>query len=190
MDNNHKIINFLGKNIGKEYTMHNLSNLLKVPYATFHRVIKKMGSIIQIKEIGKSKVIRLNISNPIIKSRLTVASDEERKEFLENEIIIKKIANELNTQDIVILFGSYAKGTKTQKSDIDLLIINKDGRKSLSFSKYEVIYKKQINPLFITKREFKEMLKSDEENVGKQALNNHIILNGPEEFWGLVLDAF
>lgn len=190
MDNINKIINFLGKNMDKEYTMHNLSKLLVIPYATFHRVIKRIEDIIQIKEIGKSKIVKLNQNNPIIKSKLAVASDEEKKEFLENEPILKRITNELDTNDVVILFGSYAKGTKTQKSDIDLLIINKDGKKSLAFSKYELIYKKQINPIFITKREFKEMLRSDEENVGKQALNNHITLNNPEKFWGLVLDEF
>ena len=34
----------------------------------------------------------------------------------------------LNTNDVVILFGSYAKGKETEKSDIDLLIINQDGK--------------------------------------------------------------
>ena len=33
------------------------------------------------------------------------------------------------------------------------------------------------------------MLKDKDENVGKQALKGHIILNNPEEFWGLVLNG-
>ena len=66
------------------------------------------------------------------------------------------------------------------------MIINKDGKKSISFSKYEVIFKLKINPIFITKKEFKLMLKDKEENVGKQALYNHIILNNPEAFWECV----
>ena len=65
----------------------------------------------------------------------------------------------------------------------------KEGNKSISFSKHELLYQKKINPIFLTKKEFKNMLKDTEENVGKQALQNHIILTNPEEFWGDVLDA-
>jgi len=86
-----------------------------------------------------------------------------------------------------VLFGSYAKNTSTEQSDIDLLVINSSGKKTLSFSKYETLFKKRINPIFITFQEFKKMLKEKEENVGKQALKDHIILNNPEKFWECAL---
>ncbi|MBI2131023.1 nucleotidyltransferase domain-containing protein [Candidatus Woesearchaeota archaeon] len=189
MDNTSKIISFLGKNIGNAFTMHELSNLLRIPYATFHRTISRMDNTISIAEVGKSKTIKLNPKHPIARARLAVASDEEKIDYLEKEPILRKIAIELSTRDIVVLFGSYAKGTHTPKSDIDLLIINKDGKKSLSFSKYELLFKKKINPIFVTKREFENMLKEKDENVGKQALKSHIVLNNPESFWGCVLNA-
>ena len=84
-----------------------------------------------------------------------------------------------------MLFGSYAKGHPRDDSDIDLLVINKIGDRSINFSKYELLFKKKINPIFITKSEFVKMLKDSEENVGKQALKDHIILNNPESFWRL-----
>ncbi len=189
MDNMLKIVNFLGKKAGKIYTMHELSKLLKIPYASFYRTVKKMNELLITTTIGKSKTLRLNLGNPIIKAHLIVSSDEERKEFLRNQIIIKKISNELDTKDIVVLFGSYAKGTQHKSSDIDLLVVNKDGSKDLFFSKYELLYKKKINPIFITKTEFELMLKAKDENVGKQVLKEHIILNNPEEFWGCALHA-
>lgn len=188
MDNKLKIINYLGKNQGKKFTMHGLSNLVNIPYASFHRAIQGMGDVIEAESIGKSKVICLNADNPILKSLLTVSSDEERKEFLIKHLIIKKISSELRTESIVVLFGSYAKGKETEKSDIDILVIN-NGKKELSFSKYEVLFKKKINPIFITQDEFKDMLNDKEENIGKQALKSHIILNNPEGFWKLVLNG-
>jgi len=188
MDNKRKIINYLGKH-QKSFTMHELSKLLNIPYASFHRTIQQMKDLIITENIGKSKALKLNTPNPIVKAHLIISSDEEKKEYLEKHSIIRKINNDLVTNDVVILFGSYAKGKETEKSDIDLLIINKEGKKSLSFSKYELLYQKKINPIFITKKEFKNMLKDTEENVGKQALQNHIILTNPEEFWGNVLDA-
>ena len=189
MDNQHKIINYLGKNLGKSFTMHALSKLLQIPYASFYRTIQKMKEILIIEVVGKSKTIRLNIENPVVKAHLIVASDEEKKEFLKKQLIIRKIISDLDTQDVIVLFGSYAKGKQTEKSDIDILVINKDGKKSVSFSKHELLYKKKINPIFITKKEFKKMLKDKEENVGKQALKDHIILNNPEKFWEGVLNG-
>ena len=189
MDNKQKLIVFLGKNLTGSYTMHQLSLLLKIPYATFYRMLKEMHSLLIIQQVGKAKTIQLNYAHPLIKSYLAISSDEEKKEFLQNQSIIKKIVSELNTKDIIILFGSYAKKTQHEKSDIDILIINKDGTKTISFSKYELLFKKKINPIFITKKEFELMLKDKEENVGKQALKNHLILNNPEEFWGCVFNS-
>ncbi len=189
MDNKLKIINYLGRNFNKTYTMHNLSKMLSIPYASFYRTIQNMKDIITTEEVGRAKTIRINFQNPVIKSHLIVSSDEQKKEFLKKHPIINKIFNELNTEDIVLLFGSYAKGKETEKSDIDILIINKDGKKTVSFSKYELLFKKQINPISITKIEFKEMIRDKEENVGKQALKEHIILNNSEEFWEAVLNV-
>jgi len=190
MDNKQKIINRLGKNPKKNYTMHELSIELKIPYASFYRTINSIMDLLVMEKIGNSKVITLNNQNKILKSHLAVSSDEERKDYLKKYPIIRKIYQELDTDNIVVLFGSYAKKTQTEKSDIDLLIINKDGKKSISFSKYELLFKLKINPIFITKKEFKLMLKDKEENVGKQALYDHIILNNPEEFWECVLNGF
>lgn len=183
MDNKHKIINYLGKNQNKRCTMHELSKVLGIPYASFYRAVESMKDLLSIEEVGKSKVISLNKHNSVVKSHLAVSSDEERKEYLQKNPVIRKIYQELDTKDIVILFGSYAKEVQTEKSDIDVMIVNKSGNKSISFSKYETLFRIKINPVFITKKEFKLMLKDKEENVGKQALYRHIILSNPESFW-------
>jgi len=57
MENKLQIINYLGKNMGKRFTMHELSKLLNIPYASFYRTIQQMKDILIIKEIGKSKTI-------------------------------------------------------------------------------------------------------------------------------------
>jgi len=189
MENKHKIINHLAKHIERGFTMHELSKVLGIPYASFHRTIQRMKDLLMIEKVGKARVVHLNLKSHTVKAHLIIASEEEKKGFLEQQPTIKKIANELDTKNTVVLFGSYAKRKETERSDIDLLIMSKDGKKDISFSKYELLFKKKINPLFITKNEFKKMLKEKEENVGKQALKNNIILNNPEEFWGCVLDA-
>jgi len=189
MDNKHKIINHLGKHPNEKYTMRQLSRELNIPYASFYRTINSINDLLIIEEVGKSKIITLNRQNKVVKSHLVVSSDEERKDYLKKYPIIRKIYQELNIEDIVILFGSYAKKTHTERSDIYLLIVNKNGKKSISFSKYELLFKIKINPIFVTKKEFKLMLKDKEENVGKQALYSHIILSNPESFWECVFNG-
>lgn len=160
-----------------------------MPYATFYRTILAMSDLVDIKIVGKSKVIKLNRKSPAIKSYLIISSDDEKKEFLKKQPIINKISSELNTKDIVVLFGSYAKGIAKENSDIDILVINNKGEKSISLNKYETLFKKKIELIFVTKKEFIAMLNEEGENVGKQALKNHIILQNPEGFWECVLNG-
>jgi predicted nucleotidyltransferase len=188
MNNNLKIINFLGKNIPNSFTMHELSLLTKIPYATLYRDIKKMNELLDIKIIGKAKIVSLKKDNTIITSYLTISSEEEKNIFLKKQPLLNKIHSELKTEETVILFGSYAKGNEKKDSDIDILIINNSGNKTISFSKYEQIFKKKINPIFITWKEFKQMLLETQENLGKQVLKGNIILKNPEKFWKSVIN--
>ena len=41
----------------------------------------------------------------------------------------------------------------------------------------------------MTKKEFKQMLKTSSENVRKQAVKKHIVLKNPERFWYCVLNG-
>jgi predicted nucleotidyltransferase len=187
MDNELRIINYLGKHRVETYTLHQLSKLVSIPYATFYRTIPRLDALITIAKVGKAKTIRINADNPLVRSYLAVSSGQEAREFLKNKQIIQKIASEITGNDIVVLFGSYAKSEETEKSDIDIVVINKKGEKSISFSKYEVLYKRKVNPIFMTIKEFHMMLKEKDENVGKQVLKNHIVLNNPQGFWEVVL---
>jgi len=186
MDNKLKIINYLGKHSEESFTMHGLSRILSIPYASFYRTIRSISDLLIIKRVGKAKTLGLNTNNQSIKSYLIISSYEEKKEYLKKHRLIRLLCNEINTNNIILLFGSYAENKQTEKSDIDLLIINKKGNKTLSFSAFELLHKKKINPIFITEQEFKIMLRKTDENLGKQAKKKHIILNNPEAYWNLV----
>src|SRR3989338_7644990 len=105
MDNKLKIINYLGKHFQEVFTMHELSKLTQIPYATFYRTITTMKDILELKNIGKSTTLKLKTKDPVIKAYLTISSEEEKKEFLQEQALIKKITQELETKDIVLLFG-------------------------------------------------------------------------------------
>ncbi|MFW6272238.1 MAG: nucleotidyltransferase domain-containing protein [bacterium] len=185
MDNKYKVVLFLAKK-NESYTLHELSKQVKIPYTTLLRVVEELTDVTTIIVKGKAKLIQIKW-NDITTSMLVVASFEEKKEFLKKHPLIKKISEQV--QDVALVFGSYAKGTQTKNSDIDLITINAKGEKSVSFSNLEILYDIKINPMFFTKKEFKLMLQDKEENVVKQALKNHVLINGFKEFWEDVKNA-
>ena len=90
---------------------------------------------------------------------------------------------------VMLLFGSYAKGTRTKRSDIDLLFIVPDER--------EETYERDIQniasmiPLKVHVNIFKEkdflaMKNSKEHTVGSEAIKRNIILHGIDVYYGLI----
>ncbi len=186
MDNKNSLLVFLAKNMEKSLSLNQISKFSGIPYATLYRLHDENKSLLDKKIIGKSIVISLK-KTEIVKNYLIVASYEETSEFLAKNPLFKKISEDLPKGDYsLILFGSYAEGKQTKSSDIDLLIINKNGSKIINFSKYETLFKIDINPILVSLIEFETMLKDKEENVGKQVLKKHIILYNQELFWNEV----
>ena len=94
----------------------------------------------------------------------------------------------------IILFGSYAKGTATKQSDIDLLFIisdikDKNLRESIEreSASYQYSYNLKVSPLITNIEEFKKMLKDKELNVGKETKEYGISLYGHEIFWRIII---
>ena len=56
------------------------------------------------------------------------------------------------------------------------MLINKNGENNNSFMDISMICDKEINPTFLSKEEFKLMIKEKTGNVAKQTLKNHVLL--------------
>ncbi len=90
--------------------------------------------IVEVSKYGNRKLYRINMLNPIAKKILEIFDIEKEKlRDLQPSIVTKlaKIVDRITetTSPIqIILFGSYAKGSTTRYSDIDLCVIlpNKD----------------------------------------------------------------
>ena len=79
-----------------------------------------------------------------------------------------------------MLFGSYAKGTATKESDIDILIVcKKKAEITRAIREIHAKYGKEIVPILITPIEFK---KQKEKPIIKEVIKYHYILYGFEEF--------
>ena len=187
MDNLLKLVQTLGKNIDNQIPIRQLSKESKVPYTTSYRLIKNNSSLFIIDKKGNIKLCSLNLNDNITKSYLILSERKEAEFFLNKHPEFKILKKDIPAGEYsLILFGSRAEEKQREKSDIDLCIINKDGKKNISFSKFELLFKLEVSPIFLKDNEFKLMLKEDEQNLAKEIIKKHIILYGEEHFWNIV----
>jgi len=76
----------------------------------------------------------------------------------------------------LILFGSYASGTNSEESDVDLLYMGEinDSKKEI-IKEFGKVYGKEIHLVSMTLKQFKEQL-SKQNSLIKEIIKNHIIL--------------
>ncbi|MDD5192206.1 MAG: nucleotidyltransferase domain-containing protein [Candidatus Nanoarchaeia archaeon] len=189
MNNLLKLIYTLGKNLKEEITLRELSVQAKVAYTTAYREVMFNKDIFIINKKANINLCSLNLKDSITKNYLIIAEREIAKEFLKNNKIFSLIKKELVEGDYsLVLFGSRAEGKEREKSDIDLCIINKEGKKVIKLDKFESLFDLEINPIYLSRQEFQAMIKESEENLAKQIIKKHIVLYGEEYFWRLILN--
>ena len=109
------------------YSVRKISKIIKTDYSLVHKSIKKLieKKLIKTKKIGKSVSCQLNLSAD--SQLLAISSLIHSQKLLSRAgfgFVIDEIKENLaDSIYIMVLFGSYAKGTATKKSDIDLLFV-------------------------------------------------------------------
>ncbi len=186
-NNKLEIISLFKTNYLEKYHAREIAKLLNKNHATLLPHLKSLekDKILKSKKSGKNKEYFLNFENIITKNYLLFSELLETTRYLEENFLIKKITEEifnLNLKGTIILFGSYAKKTYKEDSDIDLFYLgrikDKDVKKIKSIGK---IYGKIINIKKTTLKNFKTGLKNKDPLI-IEIIKNHIILQKPEEF--------
>jgi len=123
-----RILKFFSANKGKEFTITEITNFSKISKSRAYEILRELEEkgILKSKRFGKSVVYSLNLANENTKNVLLFIEKSEEKiktmleEFLEE--CKKRFGKDLIS---IILFGSYARGTYKETSDIDLLVVIK-----------------------------------------------------------------
>ncbi|MDD5086705.1 MAG: nucleotidyltransferase domain-containing protein [Candidatus Nanoarchaeia archaeon] len=187
MDNFLRLINELGKNLNNEITIRQLSKESGVPYTTTLRLINKKQELFRINKKGNVKLISLNLEDNITKNYLILSERNQADKFIKKHPQFGVLKEEIpKGKYSLILFGSRAEEENREKSDVDLCIINKNGKKNIIFSRFELLFKLEVNSIFFSKNEFKKMLKEKQQNLAKEIIKKHVILHGEEYFWNLI----
>jgi predicted nucleotidyltransferase len=164
------------------------SGAIVVDYKNTYNLVNELEpDIISKKKIGNTNLIEIKlVPNMEIFSVENKRTNQFLKENKKLELVWRDIREINYPFFIVLVFGSYVKKTKTERSDIDICIISDNKEKTK-----ELISKLELLPLKLeihnfTSAEFESMLWTKEDNVGKEIVKNNIILFGIENYYDLI----
>ncbi len=117
--------------------------------------------------------------------------------LFDKDKVIKNIIEEIienclkhSSYFTLFIFGSYAKGTATKHSDLDILILTQDDetkrRITNTVNKISLFSQVKLNPKVIKVNQFVEMLREKTLNVGKETVKNHLIPYGAEAYYEIL----
>ncbi|MBI2151233.1 nucleotidyltransferase domain-containing protein [Candidatus Woesearchaeota archaeon] len=192
-DNKLKILNLYRSKYTGQYHTREMAKLINKSHVTLLPHLKALENdkILIAKIIGKNKSYTLNLDNILTKNYLIISELMESILFQERVFIIKKIASEiykLNLSGSLVLFGSYAKRTFKEDSDIDLFYLGEF--RETEITKIKIIgrmYEKTINLKSSTFSNFEAGLRKKDTLI-VEILKYHLILHNTDIFinalWG------
>jgi predicted nucleotidyltransferase len=124
---------------------------------------------------GRHKEYTLNLHNLLTRNFLVMAELFKSTKFLADNFPIKKILSQLDDDSILVLFGSYAKSTYTEESDIDIFSIGETSIEALGKTIGKAIFVKSA-----TEKQFFKGL--DRDPLVKEVVSSHIVLKNAEKF--------
>lgn len=154
-----------------------LSEELSLIPSTTMRTLRKLEEENVVEGVlqGKNKVYGLK-NTPEAKTYLYMVEHYKLISLLQ-DAKMRRIITLLQEQtggELIVLYGSYAKGLSTEKSDVDLYIETYDEKKKESLQ-------------FISEKLSIKMGKLDKEtSFAKELMKEHVIVQGVERFYQLM----
>lgn len=189
-----KIFEPITKNILKEYSIKEIkqasgeksNNAIALALKKF-----KEENIVKERRVGRSLLYTLNADNESVFNYMGLINTKKiPKPALRALKGIKEDIEEYTSFFSIVVFGSYAIGKQTKDSDLDVAVFIEDERKrrqiEIAIKSSELKTPLVIHGHVISKDEFLEMLKNDEENLGKQIARKHLSIYNSHIFYSLL----
>ncbi len=165
-----------------------LSGSVAIDYKNTHNIVNELQpSIISKEKIGNTNLVRLNL---VPNQEIYSVEHKRAEEFLSKYPklnVIKKYTEELGYPFMIMLvFGSYAKGTKTEGSDIDICIISDNNEKTKEMHERLNLLSLKLEIHEFTAKEFVSMIEKTQKNLGHEIVKSNIILYGIENYYNLI----
>ena len=182
-----RILSWYRSDYGKGYHVRELATLLGKSHVTLLPHLKGLeeDDILIPKKSGKNKVYFLNLENLVAKKYLILVEHATSMFYLQEVFLIKKITEELAKLDLggtFLLFGSYAKRSFKEDSDVDLFYVGDINSSEIQKVKnIGKIYGKTLHFQKSTMKNFNTSLRTLYPFIN-EIMNHHILLQNPEPF--------
>jgi predicted nucleotidyltransferase len=185
-ENHLRALALFSRGFDKELYVREVQKLLDVSPRTAQLVLADLEGkgVLESRLKGKIKLYGLK-KNSMAREYMFFSEEYKKIMFLQkNELlreIFEKCAPGLN--GIVLLFGSYVKGMEKANSDIDILVVGEYDK-----SRIETVsrmYGKNISIKKYPRSVFAKEMHTD--NLLREVLNDHVVLQGLEEFIAQVI---
>ncbi len=148
--------------------------------------LQASGAIVR-EAVGNTRLIGINL---LPNQEILSVENKRAEEFLEKNPKLKLIRQDIIDIDypfmIVLVFGSYVKGTKTKSSDIDLCIISDNREKTKQLLDKLSLLSMKLEIQDFTTSEFISMIEKRQRNLGHEIVKSNIILYGAESYYNLI----
>lgn len=181
-NNELKVIALYSGNYNSKFYLRQISKLAKIPLKTCQNVLSILEKerVLKGKVEGKNKYFSLNLENMQTKSYLLKSEIYKTENFLEKYPEFNTFLKSLDTNALLIIFGSFAKLKADKSSDLDIFIVSE---KEQNIPFHLLPFKIHRNGL--TEEAFRKAV-FEKETLIKEIEENHIILNNHSSYVNLI----
>ena len=169
-----------------KFYLRQISKLARLPLKTCQNVLFNLEKerILKSKVEGKNKYFSLNLDNIQTKSYLLKSEIHKTDIFLEKYPEFKTFLKSINTNSVLIVFGSFAKFKADKDSDLDLFIVpNNEDKLPLHLLPYK------IHQNSLGEESFKKAI-TENETLIKEIEESHIILNNHSAYVNIMWEHY
>ena len=168
------------------FYLRQISKLARLPLKTCQNILFNLEKerILRSKVEGKNKYFSLNLGNIQTRSYLLKSEIHKTDLFLEKYPEFKTFLKSINTNSILIAFGSFAKFKADKGSDVDLFIVSNNEE---VWPFHLLPYKIHQNSL--GEGSFKNAV-TERETLVKEIEANHIILNNHSAYVNIIWEYY
>jgi len=180
-----KILGLYASDYRKSLHLREISRETNVDVKAVQLQLKRLEKINVLSSTvkGRNKEYYLNLGNVMTRYYSVLAETFVSLSYLGKNFLIKKVIGEIgnNVEGSVILFGSFAKGQATKKSDIDLFIIGEKEFDLNAIREAGNLVGREISIKSTNKEQFLKGLENGDPLI-REVVSSHVILKGVDDF--------